>query len=532
MIQDGGRGPELVLALIAAISGRGSPEYTTFALPLVRDIAFELNVVAPAVLNGSVNQLQGPRHFEGSMSASRLDDWIEYVEYHILVEHLQARYPEITMEWNRQVRMGAGPTEPVPSRPTNGEEVAEFNRLTGQGTRRPRPRVREHPPPNSWAAVVVAIAAYVDTRRYGTHTTFAHRQLHMIQSLTSDLRNLTTSVPPPGFDRWASHMECSLWESCRNGASGSTDLAVQDGLGQAAVVVSCLLGRGGVPCLVLGLALGAAQPPDDVPRVPDDPREPAGLGQDVVLPHWLVAVLATTENMVQRGADGSGIQGFLFALAASRETPAYLRFVEQYLRVLRLLVPLPDMGPPPTTPDSGLVEMALFADNHMLGEFLVENYAAELELHHQAVLAGRLGTDDDLGPAMGETSPLRDRREQCNLVRRDSAMLRRLRQAEHPPPDPRGHRLSWVGEALQMIVDEQAQGFDMAPCLPLLRACVANRRFAEYEQGAAGYLGELEHEATELWCAPQCRCPENLATWAAVMEEGLWNAFVLHGLDL
>ena len=66
---------------------------------------------------------------------------------------------------------------------------------------------------------------------------------------------------------------------------------------------------------------------------------------------------------------------------------------------------------------------------------------------------------------------------------------------------------------------------------PLLQACVADRRFAEYARGARAYIREASNQLGT-FAGPMHTSPENLAVWARQMEQELWEAFVLHGLDL
>ena len=77
-----------------------------------------------------------------------------------------------------------------------------------------------------------------------------------------------------------------------------------------------------------------------------------------------------------------------------------------------------------------------------------------------------------------------------NRVRRTPELIRRLRTRPGPASDNRGHRLHRVGDVVQTIYDLHGEGFCTLPCIQLLRLCVLDRRFAEYEHDAAGYLRE------------------------------------------
>ena len=63
-------------------------------------------------------------------------------------------------------------------------------------------------------------------------------------------------------------------------------------------------------------------------------------------------------------------------------------------------------------------------------------------------------------------------------------------------------------------------------CIPLLRACILDRRFAEYEEAASYNLREI------IDTFPGGQCSMDTACWAERMEEELWRNFVMYGLDL
>ena len=237
MIRDGARGPQLVLALIAAVSGRGAPSYTAYATPIISDLAENLHVLAPACIptGDDARPVAAPSFiFEGYMTMYRVEDWIRYVEYNILMEYLGEEHPQHVHIWNAQTASGASPTEPISTWRNDDGGLALFNRLISQGPVGNRP-VGIVPPTMSWASQVVqdirhfhhegyrvgglvqAVGTYVDSRGYGAATNWAHRQLHLVYSLVYDLHNQTNAVPPSGFNQWASNREVQLWALARSG---------------------------------------------------------------------------------------------------------------------------------------------------------------------------------------------------------------------------------------------------------------------------------------------------------------------------
>ena len=152
-----------------------------------------------------------------------------YVEYNILLQHLQEIYPDHTRAWNTQVRQGQGPTEPVQEAAADLRTTQMFNQLICSGACGSLRAPSEQPPAGSWASSVLH-----DIQRF-------HRQGYMVGGLTAatlrrheklwtgassdmgiqtaacsqlafwNLHDLTTAVPPPNSDRWASLQEIQLW---------------------------------------------------------------------------------------------------------------------------------------------------------------------------------------------------------------------------------------------------------------------------------------------------------------------------------
>ena len=88
--------------------------------------------------------------------------------------------------------------------------------------------------------LIQAIGTYVDSRGYGSDTNWAHRQLHLAWSMTYNLHNTTTSVPPSSFNQWASMRETQLWTMSRSGLSRQTKPSMTTTL---LVAISSLLGK-------------------------------------------------------------------------------------------------------------------------------------------------------------------------------------------------------------------------------------------------------------------------------------------------
>ena len=346
MIRDGARGPDIVRALLGLVSGRDTPAYTAYAAPIISDIAGHFHVVPPAV--PGVASTPGLAVFSGTMSPSRLDDWAEYVEYSILLEFFQERYPTSSGLWDRQVRRGVDPTAPIQATAEAGENAAEFNRLVAQGKRRPtRPQAPSHHTP--WTRRVLddiynfhahgyrvqgllpAVAMHVDDRDYGSSAGWAHRQLHIIKALSGDIHNATSSVPPACFEQWAQDTERTLWALCSEGRGAAS-------------------GREGPRRVLVGLAMGlcgrtlsagwyfALMPVLTMGQV-DDEAEPAH--QDLHLPQWMMAAVQTGESLQRRGVDGRELLGHLHAAVACREVPHYHEFALQLLQILRILLEIP-----------------------------------------------------------------------------------------------------------------------------------------------------------------------------------------------
>ena len=158
MIRDGGRAPQLVLALIAAITGRRTPAYTSYAAPILHDIAGQFNVVVPESLP-STNDTAGSGStsltLQGAMTRTRVDDWVQYVEYNILLEFLTERLPQYVHMWNAQTAGGTDPRAPIQPWTRDRAGLDVFNGLIAQGMVGPQTTPVPYITQPSWAAQVV-----------------------------------------------------------------------------------------------------------------------------------------------------------------------------------------------------------------------------------------------------------------------------------------------------------------------------------------------------------------------------------------
>ena len=178
-----------------------------------------------------------------------------------------------------------------------------------------------------------------------------------------------------------------------------------------------------------------------------------------------------------------------------------------------------------------MAEWTEFAERHIVGEYLAEHHRPELALHYQDMIERGVSSNDPLPEQPHESAEQRDRRLRFNLIRQESAFVSQLRAGPLPAPDLRGHRLTWTGAVIGDIYDGHMEGYDTTACLRLLYDCVARRRFEEYEEQAHRYLSVV-HNNTQDFRTPGIMCTETLAAWAAEHEGRLWQAFVLHGLDM
>ena len=474
------------------------------------------------------------------MSPSRLDDWAEYVEYSILLEFFQERYPTSSGLWDRQVRRGVDPTAPIQATAEAGENAAEFNRLIAQGKRRPkRPQAPSHHTP--WTrrvpddiynfhaqgyrvqGLLPAVAMHVDDRDYGSSAGWAHRQLHIIKALSGDIHNATSSVPHACFEQWAQDTERTLWALCSEGRGTAGG---RDGPRRVLVLVGLAMGLCGRTlsarwCFALMPVLTMGQV--------DEEAEPAH--QDLHLPQWMMAAVQTGESLQRRGVDGGELLGHLHAAVTSREVPHYHEFALQLLQILRILLEIPAVAHHPGVLQQDVAEWTEFAERHIVGEYLAEHHRPELALHHQDMIERGVSSNDPLPEQPHESAEQRDRRLRFNLIRQESAFVSQLRAGPLPAPDLRGHCLTWTGAVIGDIYDGHMEGYDTTACLRLLYDCVARRRFEEYEEQAHRYLSVV-HNNTQDFRTPGIMCTETLAAWAAEHEGRLWQAFVLHGLDM
>ena len=287
-----------------------------------------------------------------------------------------------------------------------------------------------------------------------------------------------------------------------------------------AVVCSTL--RSPLWCAVAGLVIAEAQPGG---------RDEQGEGpQGMTLPQWLVAVARTMRLLQDHGMSGPDILGLLSAVAQERGDPRYQTFSNTVIDIIRAIASVPHVGAHPGVPEREAVELVEFADRRTLAEYLATYHETEVILH-EALLERGLAPADPLPPVRGEGPEQASNRERYNQVRRAPPLLQQLLASPPPPADSRGHRLTWTGEVVQQTYDYYTQGFHTGAVGPLLRHCVAERRFAEYEAGAALYVADALDQLDD-YVGPLSHSPEGLARWAAEMERQLWEAFVLHGLDL
>ena len=394
MIRDGGRAPQLVLALIAAITGRRTPTYTAYATPILHDIAGQFNVVVPDSLP-TANETAGGGStsltLQGAMTRARVDDWVQYVEYNILMEFLAERFPRYVHMWNAQTAGGVDPRAPIQPWTEDRAGLDVFNNLLAQGMVGPQVTPAPYASQPSWAAQVVrdvrqfhhdgyrvgglvqAIGCYVDGRGYGAHTAWAHRQLHTVYSMTCELHNLTTSVPPAHFNSWASNREVQLWALSQSKATRFAST----GMPLMIQAVVCSTFRNPLWCAISGLVMAKAQPGGG----PVQGEEPQGM----TLPQWLVAVARTMSLLQNAGMSGPDILGLLSSVAQERGDPRYQTFSNTVIEIIRAIAAVPHVGTHPGVPEREAVELIEFADRHMLAEYLATYHEAEVVLHEALV---------------------------------------------------------------------------------------------------------------------------------------------------
>ena len=537
MVRDGARAPELMLALISAVSGRGSPPYTAFATPVLTDIAEHFQVLAPACLPTGHELVPHGSHsftFQGAMTRDRVDDWVRYVEYNILLEFLVERYPQHVREWNTQTAARAPPTTPV--QPWTGDTTGldVFNAIISQGPVGPQNRPQPLPPNQTWAAQVVrdirhfhstgyrigglvqAIGVYVDGRGYGAHTNYAYRQLHVVSSLVGDMHNLTTSVPPSHFNAWASNREQQLWRLSRSQARAAPtwlDSWVLQGM-------FCAVVRRPLWCSMALVKLIVAQP--------------GGAGApaegDNTFPLWMVTVVRTMGQLQTAGVSGADALGLLRAVAHARNDVDYARFADRLVEIMQILSGTPTVGEHPGVFQAEIAELAEFGERHILAENLADRFGREL-LMHEALLDRGMPTSSPLPEIGHENATQRGRRLRYNQLREVPPLLQQLQARPLPPVDPRGHRLTWTGEVVQQTFDYFSEGYHTGAVEALLRQCVAERNLREYEARASLYIQEAVNQLAD-YTGACWTSPEGLSRWAQDMERQLWEAYTLHGLDL
>ena len=454
MQRDGGRGADILLSLLAAISGRGTPAYTAYTYNIVCDLAQHLGIQAPGdPLQGTVPN-PAVVHL-GSMSQARLNDWVTYVERSILLEYLHAHFPQLVHEWNVQVSAAVHPRSPVtPWRDAPG--LAAFNHLIAQEPV-PLPEVPANfRPEQTWAIQVVrdlqnfhaegfmvgglvsAIGVYVDGRGYNDACGWAYEQMHTVRSFTQDLHNLTTAVPPANFNNWASMRERDLWEQAR------TRSASWKARPTTVAPFLCLyLLRSPWAC-TMTMAAAMAQPGGGGPEAVEE--------QGPTLPDWLVTSARAARTLQNAGVSGNDLLGLLMAVVEARGDERYTNFAHTVVDLIGALSGLPRAGFHPGVVQQQAAEWVDFAERHLLTEYLVVYHGNEVVLHDAAMNAG-LPADAPLPALHEEDDHLRARRERYNRLRQTPPLLQRMRAQPMAPADPRRHRLAWTGAVVGQVHD-------------------------------------------------------------------------------
>ena len=207
-------------------------------------------------------------------------------------------------------------------------------------------------------------------------------------------------------------------------------------------------------------------------------------------------------------------------------------FAGHVLEVLRALTGIATGSDSPGVIQQETTEWVEFTERHLLAEYLTAHHARELLLH-DALLDRGLPSTAALPALPGETEADAAQRARYNQVRQPPALLQQWRTLTQPqaPTDPRGHYLSWTGEVVQQVYDYYEAGYHTAAAIPLLTHFVQQRRFAEYTEGATYYIDRTADQLGD-YVGSCWTSPEGMAEWARHMEQELWEAFVLHGLDL
>ena len=118
MIRDGSERHQLLRALMAAGSGRGSPAYTAYATPILLDVAENLQLLPAQADDPSTTAAAATGMaytFTGSMSLARLEAWVEYVEGNLLRECPVSVFPDCVRDWDAGIALGQDPRTPLPT---------------------------------------------------------------------------------------------------------------------------------------------------------------------------------------------------------------------------------------------------------------------------------------------------------------------------------------------------------------------------------------------------------------------------------
>ena len=245
---------------------------------------------------------------------------------------------------------------------------------------------------------------------------------------------------------------------------------------------------------------------------------------------WLVTSARAARHLQDAGVSGSDLLGLLVAVVESRGDERYVNFASTVVEVIRALSGLPRAGTPPGVIQQQTGEWVDFAERHLLTEYLVAYRGNEVVLHDAAMNTG-VPADAPLPALHEEDDHLRARRERYNRLRQTPPLLQQIRARPAEPVDPRAHRLEWTGAVVGQVHDYYVAGYHTTAVVPLLRACVAERSFEEYSRRAHAYIREASNQLGTFE-GPMNVSPENMATWVQQMEQRLWEAFVIHGLDL
>ena len=245
---------------------------------------------------------------------------------------------------------------------------------------------------------------------------------------------------------------------------------------------------------------------------------------------WLVTASRTHRLLQEHGCPGAELLGLLRDVAQGRRDDEYGAFVGHVIEILQALTNTPTVGGHPGVLLQEAAQWVEFTERHVLAEFLAGHFSREL-LVHEGLLDRGLATMDALPALSNEDDHTRQRRERYNSVRRAPPLLQQLQAAPPAALDPRGHRLEWTGAIVGETYDLFQAGYHTGGMVPLLLACISERHFAEYEARARAYVREAENQLGN-YTGELTTSPLSLEGWTRMMEQRLWEAFVMHGLDM